>query len=68
MKKFLKEWMLPIAMLTGMVSYLVYHNIPALQPAGPALSKIVGVVQPLLIFLMLFSLFLQDQTERHQIA
>ena len=57
MKKFFKEWMLPIAMLTGMLSYLIYYNIPALHFAGPALSKIVGVVQPLLIFLMLFLSF-----------
>lgn len=57
MKKILKEWMLPIAMLAGMLSYLVYYGIPALHPAGPVLSRIIGVVQPLLIFLMLFLSF-----------
>ena len=57
MKKFFKEWMLPIAMLTGVIIYLIYYNIPALHTAGPVLSRIVGVVQPLLIFLMLFLSF-----------
>ena len=59
MKQFLREWMLPIAMITGASIYLIYHNIPALQPMGPALSSIVGVVQPVLIFLMLFLSFCQ---------
>ena len=49
--------MLPIAMLTGASAYLIYHNIPCLQPAGPILAKIVGFVQPMLIFLMLFLSF-----------
>ena len=57
-KKFLKEWMLPIAMLTGASIYLIYYILPEpIHQAGPFLSSLLGVVQPLLIFCMLFMTF-----------
>ena len=50
--------MLPIAMVTGASLYLIYHFMPEpVHRAGPLLSGIVGVMQPLLIFLMLFFTF-----------
>ena len=50
--------MLPIAMLTGASVYLIYHAMPEpVHIIGPVLSAIVGVIQPLLIFLMLFFTF-----------
>lgn len=52
--KFFRDWMLVIAMVTGALAYLVYHWIPALHPAGPALERICKTVQPVLLFLMLF--------------
>ncbi len=57
LKQFLKDWMLPVAMAVGVAAYLVYHNIPALAPAGPYLEKAVGALQPMLIFAMLFLSF-----------
>lgn len=57
LKQFYKDWMLPIAMAAGVAAYLVYHSIPALAPAGPYLEKAVGVIQPLLMFIMLFLSF-----------
>lgn len=57
MLKFLKNWTLPLAIAAGIVSYAIYDNIPALAPAGPFLEKIIGVIQPLLLFLMLFLSF-----------
>lgn len=57
-KGFIKEWMLPIAMVTGASVYLIYHWLP--QPVhcvGPFLQGTVAVVQPLLIFMMLFLTF-----------
>lgn len=57
-KKILKEWMLPIAMLAGASIYLIYYMLP--QPVhriGPFLNGMLGVVQPLLIFMMLFLTF-----------
>jgi len=56
--KTIKEWMLPIAMVTGASIYLLYHAMPApVHKAGPYLSGIVGVMQPSLIFAMLFLTF-----------
>ncbi len=57
LKQILKDWMLPIAMAAGVAAYLIYHSIPALAPAGPYLEKVVGVLQPLLMFAMLFLSF-----------
>lgn len=55
--KIWKDWMLPIAMAGGVAAYLIYHNIPALAPAGPYLEKAVAIIQPLLMFVMLFLSF-----------
>jgi BASS family bile acid:Na+ symporter len=50
--------MLPIAMVTGASGYLLYHILPeSLHAAGPYLSGLVSVLQPLLIFSMLFLTF-----------
>lgn len=50
--------MLPIAMLTGASIYLLYHALPEnFHVAGPFLESLVGVLQPLLIFSMLFLTF-----------
>ena len=56
--KVIKEWMLPIAMVTGASSYIIYHLMPEpVHHAGPFLSGLVEVMQPLLIFSMLFLTF-----------
>lgn len=50
--------MLPIAMVTGASIYLLYHVMPEpVHHAGPFLSALVSVLQPLLIFAMLFLTF-----------
>ena len=50
--------MLPIAMLTGVSIYLLYHFMPApVHKAGPFLEGCMDVLQPLLIFMMLFLTF-----------
>ena len=50
--------MLPIAMLTGASIYLIYHILPEpVHHAGPFLNDVLGVIQPLLIFAMLFLTF-----------
>ena len=57
MLKFIKDWMLVISIVSGIVVYLVYRALPVLQPLGvPALS-FIRTVQPLLIFAMLFLSF-----------
>ena len=58
LKNILKEWMLPIAMTTGVLIYLLYHIMPEpIHRAGPILDVFVGIIQPLLIFSMLFLTF-----------
>jgi BASS family bile acid:Na+ symporter len=55
--QFLKNWTLPISMSTGIVLYLIYHNLPILHPAGPFLNRFCVTAQPVLIFVMLFLQF-----------
>jgi len=55
---FIKNWTLPIAILTGALAYFIYVNIPWLDSTHEAASKIVAFVQPMLIFSMLFLTFL----------
>ena len=50
--------MLPIAMVTGASIYLLYHVMPEpVHALGPFLNGFLGVLQPLLIFAMLFLTF-----------
>ncbi|MBO5815859.1 MAG: bile acid:sodium symporter [Bacteroidales bacterium] len=57
-KKTIREWMLPIAMVTGASIYLIYYIMPEpVHRAGPFLSGVVSILQPLLIFSMLFLTF-----------
>ena len=54
----LRDWMLAIAMTVGASSYLLYHIMPEpVHRLGPILNGAVGVIQPLLIFVMLFLTF-----------
>jgi Predicted Na+-dependent transporter len=55
--RFLKDWMLVIGMMTGVSLYCIYHSIPSIHPAGPALMKVVSILQPSFLFLMLFLSF-----------
>ncbi len=55
--KFLKNWTLPLAIVTGITAYLIYDSIPALASAGPFLHKFVGIAQPAMLFSMLFLSF-----------
>jgi BASS family bile acid:Na+ symporter len=57
-KKTIKDWMLPIAMVMGASIYLLYYILPEpVHYAGPFLSGLVSMLQPLLIFLMLLLTF-----------
>ena len=55
--KFIRDWMLVIAMVAGAGIYLGYHAIPALHPAGPVLEAICKKIQPVMLFAMLFLSF-----------
>lgn len=55
--QFLRDWSLPIAMLGGVVMYLLYTNIPLFDSTHNFVSSAVTIVQPGLIFAMLFVTF-----------
>lgn len=55
--RFLKEWTLPIAMCVGVASYFIYTSIPWLDSTHHFVNQAVAVVQPSLLFLMLFLTF-----------
>lgn len=56
-RQFLRDWSLPIAMIGGVAMYLLYVNIPMFDATHAFAMQVVGVLQPLLIFLMLFVTF-----------
>lgn len=58
MMAFAKNWTLPLAILTGIVAYFVYVNIPWLDSTHEFANKAVAFIQPALIFAMLFLTFL----------
>ncbi len=55
--QFIKNWTLPISMIIGVLGYFIYTNIPFLAPTKPIVNESVGIIQPLLIFSMLFLTF-----------
>jgi BASS family bile acid:Na+ symporter len=55
--RFLKEWTLPVAIITGTVCYLTFYYIPQLDALGNTLSPVFDVIFPLFVFLTLFVTF-----------
>ena len=55
--QFLRDWSLPIAMGCGVLMYLLYTNIPLFDGTHDFVSSVLAVVQPVLIFAMLFVTF-----------
>ena len=56
-KQFLKDWTLPVAIVTGTVVYLIFWAVPQLDTAGDALGEVVDTVFPMMVFCTLFSTF-----------
>lgn len=54
---FLKRQTLPLAMLTGVAGYFLYVDIPILDGTHAWVAHLISIVQPLLIFAMLFLTF-----------
>lgn len=54
---FLRNWTLPVAMAGGVLAYFIYTSIPFLVPTRPFVASAVSIVQPALIFCMLFVTF-----------
>lgn len=55
--KFIKDWTLPISMITGVLSYFIYINIPGIESTKPFVNHAISIIQPVLIFCMLFITF-----------
>lgn len=56
-KRFLKNWTLPVAICWGIIAYFAYTNCSAFDVTRPYVPSVVAIVQPLLIFFMLFLSF-----------
>ncbi len=55
--RFYKNWALPISMLMGVVLYFVYTGLPFLEGTSRFVNKAISILQPTLIFGMLFVTF-----------
>ena len=55
--RFYKNWALPISMAMGVLLYLLYAALPLPAGTGVVVGKVIGVLQPMLIFAMLFVTF-----------
>lgn len=55
--QFLRNWSLPIAMVSGVLAYLLYVNIPLFDSTHDFVATAVSITQPWLIFAMLFMTF-----------
>ena len=57
MLKFLKDWTLPVAMLAGVLGYLMFANFAFLEPTKPFMNTFVAYLTPFLIFAQLLLTF-----------
>lgn len=55
--RFLKNWTLPISMISGVIGYLVCHALPLPYEVKDDMLTFIEVLQPVLLFLMLFVAF-----------
>ncbi len=55
--KFLKDWTLIVAMLSGTIGYLVFANIPLMEPLKPITMTLIEFLTPTLIFTQLLLTF-----------
>lgn len=55
--RFIKNWALPIAIIMGALSYFLYSSLPFGEEVHRHVNQGVVIVQPLLLFLMLFLTF-----------
>lgn len=54
---FLKNWTLPVSMLLGALGYFAYVSIPWFDATHQFASEAIAVIQPLLLFAILFLTF-----------
>ena len=54
---FLKNWALPVSIVTGIMAYFVFVALPLSSATHEAAAKVVAAIQPTLLFAMLFLSF-----------
>ena len=47
--RFLKNWTLPLAMLSGTLGYFILANVPFLAPTKPYINDLIAYITPLLV-------------------
>lgn len=57
MIRFLKDWTLPIAMITGIVGYFILADVSCLSFLKPGIREMVNILTPTLIFAQLLLTF-----------
>lgn len=57
MFKFLKNWTLPLAMITGAIGYFMFANFTFLESTKPFMNWLIAVLTPSLIFAQLLLTF-----------
>lgn len=55
--RLLKNWTLPLAMLSGTLGYFIFANVPILAPVKPYVNNLIAYIIPLLIFAQLLLTF-----------
>ena len=55
--KFIKDWILIFSILAGIFGYFIYVNIPFLDSTHAFANDAISIIQPMLIFSMLFLTF-----------
>lgn len=55
--KFLKNWTLPVAMVMGTIIYLLFANIPELEPIANIYAPMSDTILPVFMFCILFVTF-----------
>lgn len=55
--RFMKTWALPLAMIAGASGYFLFVNLPGHEQAAPYVRRTISILQPCLIFAMLFVTF-----------
>lgn len=57
MLNFIKNWTLPIAMLAGVLGYLLFVHVPLLEPTKSLVNQLIAFLTPSLIFAQLLLTF-----------
>ncbi|MDE6348896.1 MAG: transporter [Bacteroides sp.] len=55
--RFIKNWTLPLAMISGTLGYFFFADIPFVAPVKPYVNSLVAFLTPLLIFAQLLLTF-----------